>query len=117
MASFWIKIFLFPLVLIFMSGFTPGFTFLNLVQPIALGLIIAVISVGLDYYWTGKYSLWFMTLIDFVVFVLLIEASNIVDSINIFPLATVLTGLLLAIGEFVLHRYLIRRGDASETLV
>lgn len=111
MASLGIKIIMVPVGLIVASWLFPNVDYAEWHQPVALGLILAVLGVLMEYLILKKGTLWLSTLADFAVSALVIYyVSNVFDGAVVTFFGSLLAAALLAVAEHFLHRWLIRTG-------
>lgn len=110
-----LKLVIAPWVVTMANLLFPGVNYPFIYQAILVGIILALLGHALEVLLLRQGTLWINTLVDFLVFTVIIYLSSF-----LFPGARVTlmgawaTALLLNIAEFLQHLYLIRSGRAEK---
>lgn len=111
-----IKLIVCPITVIFASYIFPNVEFLNLWQPIVIGLILAGVAHMMEVLLFRKGTFWTSTLMDFGAATLIVYFTSLfLVGANVTFFGALLTGLLLAITEIDQHRYLIQTGKTRKS--
>lgn len=116
MSSLWIKIIGCPLTLMIAAWILPNVQYGAYYQPIVVGLILAVAGVLMEYMLLREDTLWTSTLLDFAVSVLIVYfVSNLFPGAYVTWVGAFITGVLLAVVEYITHSWLIRSGRTRKS--
>lgn len=116
MASFLLKILMCPIGVIVASWIFPNVQFESYVQPIIIGLILAVVGIIMEYMLLRKGTLWISTLLDFAATLIIVYAiSNLFVGAEVTLLGAILTSVVITFLEYFNHLWLIRSGKTQKS--
>ncbi|MBT2650084.1 DUF2512 family protein [Bacillus sp. ISL-34] len=118
MKSLLLKIFVCPITLIIAMYFFAGINYLSIWQPIVIGLVLAFVGVGMEYFILRNGTLWISVGADFVTSVLIVYfLSNLLWNASVTFLGAIFVGIILGVIEYFTHRFLISSGKAQNSPV
>lgn len=86
----------------------------TLEQALTVGFILGIFAHVMEFFILRKETLWMSTAIDFIAALAIIHLSQLLlRNVSINLMGTLLTALLVTIGEYFLHSYLIRTSEAK----
>lgn len=116
MSSLLMKIIMCPVAVIIASFLFPNVDYLNIWQPIIVGLILAVAGVLMEYMILKRGTLWISTFADAVVSLVIVYfVSNWFPGAEVTFFGALLTAVLLGIIEYFTHLWLIQSGRAKKS--
>ncbi|MBE4910117.1 DUF2512 family protein [Bacillus luteolus] len=116
MTSLLMKIIICPLVVALSASFLANVHYANFIQPIIVGLILAVAGVAMEYLFLKEGRVWFSTLMDFVASVIIVYfVTNLFTTASATLFGALIIGFLLAVTEHFTHSYLVKSGKTRKT--
>ena len=107
MTSLLMKIIMCPLAVIIASWILPNVAYENILQPIIVGLILAVVGVLMEYMILKRGTLWISTFADAVASLIIVYfVSNWFPGAFVTFFGALLTSILLGVIEYFTHRWL-----------
>ncbi|WP_456275741.1 DUF2512 family protein [Bacillus sp. AK128] len=116
MTSFFMKVIMCPLVVALSAFILPNVNFTNMLQPIIIGLTLAVAGTLMEYMFLRKGSVWLSTFLDFVAATVIVYFLALwMDGALVTILGAILVGLFLGVTEHFTHLYLVRTNKTQKS--
>ncbi|WP_085524632.1 DUF2512 family protein [Tuberibacillus sp. Marseille-P3662] len=110
------KVIVCPIAVILSGWIFPNVDFANLLQPIVLGLIVAVVGHLMEVMMLTEDTVWTSTIADFVAATVIVYfGAWLFDVIEVTFFGAVLTAVVLGIGEHIQHRWLTNSGRTEKS--
>ncbi|MFC7439613.1 DUF2512 family protein [Laceyella putida] len=115
MTGLWLKIVICPIAVILADFFLEDIYYPNLIQPIMVGLVLALVGHLMEVAFLKRGRLWISNALDFLAASLLVYASGLVlPGAVTHWFGSFLTAWLLTVTEHFQHVYLLRTGRAQK---
>lgn len=119
MTSFIMKFIMCPVIVIISDWLFPGIEFNHIMQPIIVGIVIAIVGTAMEYMLLTKRTVWLSTIADFAAaFLIVYFVSNWMEggAAAVTFLGALLTALLIGISEHMTHRWLVRNNKVRKSV-
>ena len=116
MTSLLMKIIICPLVVALSAAFLPNVNYTNFLQPIIVGLVLAVTGVLMEYLFLREGKVWFSTGMDVIAATLIVYfITNFFATASATLLGALIVGFLLGVTEHFTHSYLVQSGRTRKS--
>jgi uncharacterized membrane protein YeaQ/YmgE (transglycosylase-associated protein family) len=116
MVGFIVKIFVCPITVMIASLIFPNVYYANVVQPIIVGLVLAVSAHMMEVLILKKGTFWLSTVVDFVAGSLIVYFVSLFFATAVVTIfGALLTALLLTFTEIIQHNWLINSGRTEKS--
>lgn len=111
-----IKLIVCPLIVGFASVLLPNVHYVNFIQPIIVGLVLAIAAHLMEVFLLREKTLTFSTVLDFAAAILIVYfVSMFLPGAEVTFFGAVITGFMLTLSEIPQHSYLVRSGKAKKS--
>ncbi|MFD1735559.1 hypothetical protein ACFSCX_03190 [Bacillus salitolerans] len=109
MTSLFMKIIICPLVVALSAYILPNVNYTAWIQPIIIGLSLAVVGTLMEYIFLKRGTLWTSTFLDFIAATLIVYGvSYMMEGTAVTFFGALIVAVFLAVIEHFTHLYLIR---------
>jgi len=110
-----VKLLVTPLVVLAADALFAEVYYSNLYQSILVGVVLAVLGHLMERLILRRGTLWFTTLLDLLASAAVVYSSGyLLPGAAVTLLGAVFTAILIDVGEYVQHRWLIRNGKTEQ---
>jgi hypothetical protein len=114
--SFFMKVIICPLVVALSAFILPNVNFVNMLQPIIIGLALAVVGTLMEYVFLREGTVWLSTFLDFAAATVVVYVLGLwMEGAVVTFLGAILVGLFLGITEHFTHLYLVRTNKTKKS--
>jgi hypothetical protein len=116
LTSLFMKIILCPLIVALSAYVLPNVNFSHMLQPILIGLVLAVVGTFMEYLFLKKGSVWLSTFLDFVASVIIIYGLSLfMDGAIVTFVGALIVSFVLAVTEYFTHSYLVNTNKTRKS--
>jgi hypothetical protein len=110
------KLIICPLVVALSAYVLPNVNFSHMIQPILIGLVLAVVGTLMEYLFLKEGSVWVSTFLDFVAsFIIIYGLSLFIAGAVVTFMGALLVSFILGVTEYFTHAYLVRTDKTKKS--
>lgn len=116
MIGFFMKLFIYPILMVILHALLPGLRYSFLYQAVAVGILLALLAHGLELILLKDGTFWISNILDFVIALIVVYSSQFFTTgTRITPGDALITAFVLALTEFYQHLFILRTGRAIKS--
>lgn len=105
-----------PLIVALSAFILPNVNFANMIQPIIIGLVLAVVGTMMEYLFLKEGTVWLSTFLDFVAATVVVYILGLwMEGAVVTFLGALLVGIFLGISEHFTHLFLVRANKTQKS--